>query len=121
MVAIKPCEIKILCMQRHIPSQEKPRALCSGKICICLDTYTFYPFVLEIVCTKRLQLIVFSTAAACQTLQHLGGFRSQRKCKLLMEEDDGSSSSWKKKQWCLKASCWCCKSLPKAPKTSLPV
>lgn len=86
MVAIKPCEIKILCMQRHIPSQEKPRALCSGKICICLDTYTFYPFVLETVCTKRLWLIVFSTAAACQTLQHLGSSGVK----------ENVSSSWKR-------------------------
>lgn len=99
MVVIKPYEIKILCMQTHIPSHEKPEALCSGKICICIDIYTPYPFVLVTQCTQKIQ--VFSTVSSHSTLFNIWGLSGvicRKKCKQLIEgEEDGPSYSSRKK------------------------
>ena len=102
MVVIKPHEIKILCMQTHIPSQEKPDALCSGKICICIDIHTLYPFVLVTQCTQKVYR--FSALYHLIRLSSIfGGFQGsyvEKKCKpLIEEEEDGPSYSLRKKYY----------------------
>lgn len=98
MVVIKPHEIKILCMQTHIPSQEKPEALCSGKICIRVDIYSLYPFVLVTQCTQK----VYRFSALYHLIRlssTFGGFQEscRKKCKQFIEEEDGPSYSLRKK------------------------
>lgn len=123
MVVIKPQEIKILCMPTHIPSQEKPEALCSGKNLHMHRHIHSVPLCARNTMEHEVSgfsahyhfLRLSSTFGGCQET-------CPWKFRHLVEEKDYPSYSLRKKYWCcLKASMCCCKWLPKALKPPFPV
>lgn len=123
MVVIKPQEIKILCMQTHIPSQEKPEALCSG------ENLHIHRHIHSVpLCVRNTMQHKSCGLSAHYHLVRLsstsGGFQETCPWKFrhLVVEKDNPSSSLRKKYSCyVKASRCCCKWLPKALKSSFPV
>lgn len=101
MVVIKPQEIKILCMQTHVPSQEKPEALCSGKNLHMRRHIHCVP-----LCVRNTTEHKVSGFSAHYHLLRLsstfGGFQETCPWKFrhLVEEKDDPSYSSRKKYWC---------------------
>lgn len=101
MVVIKPQEIKILCMPTHIPSQEKPEALCSGKNLHMHRHIHSVPLCARNTMEHEVSgfsahyhfLRLFSTFGGCQET-------CPWKFRHLVEEKDDPSYSLRKKYWC---------------------
>lgn len=101
MVVIKPQEIKILCMQTHLPSQEKPEALRSGK-----NLHIHRPMHSVPLCVRNTVEHNFWGLSARYHLVRLpstfGGFQDTCPLKFrhLVVEKDNPSYSLRKKYSC---------------------
>lgn len=110
MVVIKPQEIKILCMQTHIPSQEKPEALCSGEnLHIHRHIHSVPLCVRNTMEHKACGLSAHSHLVRLSSTS--GGFQETCPWKfrhLVVEKDNPSYSLRKKNSCYVKASRCCC-------------